>query len=114
MRSLDPRLGNPTFIFWYLMVANLFLSCGAIRIVSKVVGVKAAPNVVTVGYIGLWYALNVAFNLQNKVIFNYFPYPWFVSSVHVVVGALYCAVLYAIGAKQASFGRVGLIYVMLV
>ena len=74
--------------------------------VSKVVGVKAAPNVVTVGYIGLWYALNVAFNLQNKVIFNYFPYPWFVSSIHVVVGAIYCAALYAVGAKQASYGRV--------
>lgn len=53
----------------------------------------------------MWYALNVAFNLQNKVIFNTFPYPWFVSSVHVVVGALYCIVLYVLGAKKASFER---------
>jgi uncharacterized BrkB/YihY/UPF0761 family membrane protein len=37
------------------------------KVVSKVVGVKNAQTVVTVGYIGLWYALNVAFNLQNKV-----------------------------------------------
>lgn len=52
------------------------------------------------------YGLNVAFNLQNKVIFNYFPYPWFVSSVHVVVGTIYCAVFYLIGLKKASFERV--------
>jgi hypothetical protein len=44
---------------------------------------------------------------QNKVIFNYFPYPWFVSTIHVVVGTLYCAVAYLLGAKKASFERVG-------
>ena len=51
------------------------------------------------------YALNVAFNLQNKVIFNYFPYPWFVSTVHVVCGAVYCAIVYLLGAKKASYER---------
>lgn len=44
--------------------------------------------------------------LQNKVIFNYFPYPWFVSTIHVVVGSLYCIVTYLLGAKKASFERV--------
>lgn len=44
---------------------------------------------------------------QNKVIFNYFPYPWFVSTVHVVVGTLYCGLAYLLGAKKASFERVG-------
>ena len=43
--------------------------------------------------------------LQNKVIFNYFPYPWFVSTVHVVVGAAYCILAYLLGAKKASFER---------
>lgn len=76
------------------------------RVVSKVVGAKAAPSIVTLGYIALWYGLNVAFNLQNKVIFNYFPYPWFVSTIHVVVGAIYCTLMYFVGAKQASFQRV--------
>lgn len=47
----------------------------------------------------------MAFNLQNKVIFNYFPYPWFVSTVHVVVGAIYCGVVYLLGAKKASYER---------
>jgi Tpt phosphate/phosphoenolpyruvate translocator len=75
------------------------------RVVSKLVGAKAAPVVVTTGYIAMWYALNVAFNLQNKVIFNSFPYPWFVSSVHVIVGALYCAIVYLLGAKNASYER---------
>ncbi len=75
------------------------------RVVSKVVGAKNAPTVVTTGYIALWYGLNVAFNLQNKVIFNYFPYPWFVSTIHVVIGTLYCAAMYLAGAKKASFER---------
>ena len=64
-----------------------------------------ASSVVTLGYIALWYGLNVGFNLQNKVIFNSFPYPWFVSSIHVIVGAIYCAILYVLGAKKASFER---------
>ena len=50
--------------------------------------------------------MNVGFNLQNKTLFNYFPYPWTVSAVHVVVGLAYCVVAYAVGAKKASFGRV--------
>lgn len=53
------------------------------------------------------YALNVGFNLQNKTIFNYFPFPWTVSAVHVTVGLAYCTVAYFLGAKNASFQRVG-------
>ncbi len=52
------------------------------------------------------YGLNVAFNLSNKVIFGYFPYPWTVSTVHVLVGLIYCTVTYLVGAKAASFDRV--------
>lgn len=55
------------------------------------------------------YALNIAFNLLNKSIFKYFPFPWTVSTVHVVVGLAYCCLMYAIGLKGASFGRVGLL-----
>ncbi|KAL4421024.1 hypothetical protein ABPG77_007499 [Micractinium sp. CCAP 211/92] len=73
--------------------------------VAKVVGAKNAPTVVTLSFIAFWYGLNIAFNLQNKVIFNYFPYPWFVSTVHVVVGSLYCIATYLLGAKKASFER---------
>ena len=38
--------------------------------------------------------------------FNYFPFPWTVSAIHVVVGALYCGITYLFGFKEASFGRV--------
>jgi len=52
------------------------------------------------------YALNVAFNLTNKSIYKFFPFPWTVSTVHVFIGTVYCAIAYALGAKKASFGRV--------
>jgi len=52
------------------------------------------------------YALNIGFNLLNKSIFKYFPFPWTVSTVHVVVGLIYCVGMYALGFKKASFGRV--------
>ena len=35
-----------------------------------------------------WYFLNVQFNIINKTIYNYFPFPWFVSCVHLGVGLL--------------------------
>ena len=36
-------------------------------IVAKISGPKLAPTVVTVAYILVWYALNIGFNLLNKV-----------------------------------------------
>lgn len=67
---------------------------------------KAAPQLTTLLFVVMWYALNVSFNLLNKTIFNYFPFPYTVSAIHVVVGLLYCSVAYLVGAKKASFGRV--------
>jgi hypothetical protein len=52
------------------------------------------------------YALNIGFNLLNKTIFKYFPYPYTVSTIHVVVGLVYCVLVYAMGLKSWSFGRV--------
>jgi len=52
------------------------------------------------------YALNVYFNLLNKSIFKYFPFPYTVSSIHVIVGTAYCVLVYILGFKKASFGRV--------
>eukprot|EP00210_Caulerpa_lentillifera_P003780 g3611.t1 len=74
-------------------------------VVAKVVGEDNAPGVVTIGFITLWYAVNVAFNLTNKSIYKFFPFPWTVSTVHVLVGAIYCGIAYLLGAKKASFGR---------
>jgi hypothetical protein len=50
--------------------------------------------------------MNIGFNLLNKSIFKYFPFPWTVSTVHVVIGLIYCVAVYALGFKGASFGRV--------
>ena len=44
------------------------------------------PQLETVFYFAAWYFLNVQFNIVNKTIYNYFPYPWFVSCVHLIVG----------------------------
>ena len=76
------------------------------RTAAKFVGDKNAPSAVTLGFIALWYSLNVGFNLTNKSLFNIFPFPWFVSTIHVVVGTVYCGVTYLLGAKDASFQRV--------
>jgi Tpt phosphate/phosphoenolpyruvate translocator len=65
----------------------------------------AGGNLVTAGYIALWYAVNVCFNLTNKTLYKSFPFPWTVSTVHVIVGAIYCLVCYGLGFKKASFGR---------
>jgi solute carrier family 35 protein E1 len=46
------------------------------------------PQVETVCYFALWYWLNIQFNIINKQIYNYFPFPWFVSAVHLAVGLL--------------------------
>lgn len=62
-------------------------------------------RLITGGFIALWYAVNVAFNLTNKSLFKHFPYPWTVSTVHVIIGTIYCAITYFAGWKSASFGR---------
>jgi len=87
--------------------------CTAQRVVASASGnpvgsadAKArGGGLVTLTYIGLWYGLNIGFNLWNKQVFNYFPFPWTVSAVHVTVGLLYCTASYFLGFKKASFGR---------
>jgi Tpt phosphate/phosphoenolpyruvate translocator len=72
---------------------------------AKMFGANLGPQVVTLLFIAVWYGLNIGFNLRNKTIFNYFPFPWTVSAIHVVVGAAYCGITYLLGFKEASFGR---------
>ena len=64
-----------------------------------------SDNLVTAGYIALWYAVNVCFNLTNKTLYKSFPFPWTVSTIHVIVGSIYCLICYGLGFKSASFGR---------
>jgi solute carrier family 35 protein E1 len=56
---------------------------------------KAYPQLETGLYFAVWYMLNVKFNILNKQIYNIFPFPWFVSCIHLVVGVAVMAVFWA-------------------
>eukprot|EP01018_Ginkgo_biloba_P037350 Gb_13171 [translate_table: standard] len=60
------------------------------------------PALVTGFYFFMWYLLNVIFNILNKKIYNYFPYPYFVSVIHLVVGVAYCLVSWAVGLPKRA------------
>lgn len=57
-------------------------------------GIRRKPSFIsknqllTIFYIGLWYLFNVQFNIANKSLYKQFPFPWFVSCVHLAVGIL--------------------------
>ena len=68
-------------------------------------GDSVGETLTTLGLIAVWYGLNVGFNLLNKSIFKYFPFPYTVSTVHVIVGSAYCAAVYFAGFKNLGFGR---------
>ncbi|KAG0495810.1 hypothetical protein HPP92_000501 [Vanilla planifolia] len=57
---------------------------------------------ITGSFFFLWYFLNVIFNILNKKIYNYFPYPYFVSVVHLFVGVVYCLVSWAVGLPKRA------------
>ncbi|KAK6149949.1 hypothetical protein DH2020_017474 [Rehmannia glutinosa] len=48
------------------------------------------------------YFLNVIFNILNKKIYNYFPYPYFVSVIHLFVGVIYCLISWTVGLPKRA------------
>ncbi|CAN1280932.1 Triose phosphate/phosphate translocator TPT, chloroplastic [Linum perenne] len=48
------------------------------------------------------YFLNVIFNIMNKKIYNYFPYPYFVSVIHLAVGVVYCLISWGVGLPKRA------------
>ncbi|XP_052156959.1 triose phosphate/phosphate translocator TPT, chloroplastic-like [Oryza glaberrima] len=60
------------------------------------------PALVTGFFFFMWYFLNVIFNILNKKIFDYFPYPYFVSVSHLLVGVLYCLVGWSFGLPKRA------------
>ncbi|KAG2615595.1 triose phosphate/phosphate translocator, chloroplastic-like [Panicum virgatum] len=60
------------------------------------------PTLVTGFFFFLWYFLNVIFNILNKKIFDYFPYPYFVSASHLFVGVLYCLIGWGFGFPKRA------------
>ncbi|OAY50108.1 triose phosphate/phosphate translocator, chloroplastic isoform X2 [Manihot esculenta] len=64
------------------------------------------PALLTGFFFFMWYFLNVIFNILNKKVYNYFPYPYFVSVIHLLVGVAYCLVCWAVGLpKRAPIDR---------
>uniref|UniRef100_A0A0A9CNB7 Sugar phosphate transporter domain-containing protein n=1 Tax=Arundo donax TaxID=35708 RepID=A0A0A9CNB7_ARUDO len=60
------------------------------------------PALVTGFFFFMWYFLNVIFNILNKKIYNYFPYPYFVSVIHLAVGVVYCLVSWTVGLPKRA------------
>ncbi|KAM7269396.1 hypothetical protein ACFE04_024893 [Oxalis oulophora] len=60
------------------------------------------PALVTGFFFFMWYFLNVIFNILNKKVYNYFPYPYFVSVVHLLVGVVYCLVSWSVGLPKRA------------
>ncbi|KAM0867974.1 hypothetical protein ACQ4PT_041639 [Festuca glaucescens] len=60
------------------------------------------PALVTGFFFFMWYFLNVIFNILNKKIFDYFPYPYFVSVTHLSVGVLYCLISWSTGLLKRA------------
>ncbi|GBG67579.1 hypothetical protein CBR_g708 [Chara braunii] len=60
------------------------------------------PALITGFFFLTWYILNVSFNILNKRIYNYFPHPWFVSTVHLFVGTIYCIVCWSTGLMKSA------------
>ncbi|KAL6201406.1 hypothetical protein ACLB2K_025120 [Fragaria x ananassa] len=60
------------------------------------------PALVTGFFFFMWYFLNVIFNILNKKIYNYFPYPYFVSVIHLGVGVVYCLISWAVGLPKRA------------
>ncbi|PRQ40663.1 putative triose phosphate/phosphoenolpyruvate translocator, sugar phosphate transporter [Rosa chinensis] len=64
------------------------------------------PFLITGFFFFMWYFLNVIFNILNKKVYNYFPYPYFVSVIHLLVGVVYCLVSWSVGLpKRAPIDR---------
>jgi hypothetical protein len=64
--------------------------------------VSKYPALVTGFFFFAWYFLNVIFNIMNKKLYNYFPYPYFVSAIHLGVGVAYCCVSWLLGVPKRA------------
>lgn len=60
------------------------------------------PALVTGFFFFTWYFLNVIFNILNKKVYNYFPYPYFVSAIHLLVGVVYCLISWGLGLPKRA------------
>lgn len=63
--------------------------------------VKKAPGPLRVGsYFGLWYLLNIGYNITNKRLLNAYPLPWLVAAAQMATGLLYFFPLWISGLRK--------------
>ncbi|KAG6641640.1 hypothetical protein I3843_09G086800 [Carya illinoinensis] len=52
-------------------------------------------------YFATWWALNVVFNIYNKMVLNAFPYPWLTSTLSLATGSLMMLISWATRIAEA-------------
>ncbi|KAK2642370.1 hypothetical protein Ddye_024133 [Dipteronia dyeriana] len=77
-------------------------SSGEAKVVAPVGFFEKYPALVTGFFFFMWYFLNVIFNILNKKIYNYFPYPYFVSVIHLFVGVVYCLLSWSVNLPKRA------------
>ncbi|CAN1152845.1 Triose phosphate/phosphate translocator TPT, chloroplastic [Linum perenne] len=75
---------------------------GHLEPAAKSFSERLPPALVTGFFFFTWYFLNVIFNILNKKVYNYFPYPYFVSVVHLLVGVVYCLGSWSVGLPKRA------------
>lgn len=108
-RQLRPALVLPAGLLPLQASKRLTLRPPAASASSEPAGEAKSPGLlekypaITTGFFFfMWYFLNVIFNILNKKIYNYFPYPYFVSVIHLLVGVVYCLLSWAVGLPKRA------------
>lgn len=57
---------------------------------------QAAAQKLKIGiYFGIWWTLNVIFNIYNKKVLNAFPFPWLTSTLSLAAGSILMLISWA-------------------
>ena len=62
---------------------------------------KKASTLKVAFYIVLWFAFNIVYNISNKKVLTWFPVPWFVAWVQLLVGVLYVLPIWGLRIRKA-------------
>lgn len=94
---MDRKLSTPTTI----MSSD---RATALETAERVKGGEEADNIgntLEIGaYFGLWYALNIGYNVYNKKALNAVPLPWTLATIQLFAGLPCVFVLWGLGARK--------------
>lgn len=89
------------------LVDSFLLIVGGKKIVPAVQPQKTETqgnliqNLKVGGYFGLWYVLNVAYNIVNKKALNNFQVPWTLAALQLGVGGTYAVLVWLSGLRKS-------------